>query len=98
MARPKKINEFEPTVNSEVQDSLENIEPTVNSEVNSTMKFVEINFETKNSIVTNPNDVTFIVEYSKEYKGKKTMPEGEVIISKESAEIFISRGMGKIKI
>lgn len=97
MARPKKINELEPTVNSEVQDSLENIEPTVNSEV-STMKFVEINFETKNTIVTNPNDVTFIVEYSKEYKGKKTMPQGEVIISKESAEIFISRGMGKIKI
>lgn len=44
----------------------------------------------------NPGDVKFKVKYSKDYKGKKLMPEGEVIISKESADHFVSLGIGSI--
>lgn len=45
----------------------------------------------------NPNDVQFKVEYAKDFKGEKTLPEGETITaSKESAEHFASLGMGSI--
>lgn len=96
MARPKKINDLEPSVNSEVQDSLEVKESFVNPE-GTNMNFVEVNLNTKIQSFANPKDVVFIVEYPKDYKGNKNIPEGEVIISKESAEIFISKRIGKIK-
>jgi hypothetical protein len=43
-----------------------------------------------------PNDVQFKVEYSADYKGVKNMPEGIVIISKESAEQFTKAGIGHV--
>lgn len=43
-----------------------------------------------------PNDVQFKVEYPSDYQGKKNMPEGIVIISKESAEQFTKAGIGRI--
>lgn len=50
--------------------------------------------------VVNPlaheNDVTFNVKYGKDYKGDKLMPEGNVVVSKESAAHFESLGIGKI--
>lgn len=45
----------------------------------------------------NPNDVKFKVAYAADFKGEKTLPEGETIVaSKESAEHFASLGMGSI--
>lgn len=45
----------------------------------------------------NPNDVKFKVAYAEDFKGEKTLPEGETIVaSKESAEHFASLGMGSI--
>jgi hypothetical protein len=44
----------------------------------------------------NANDVVFEVKYKKSYEGEKTMPEGKVIISKESAEQFQNLGIGSI--
>lgn len=55
---------------------------------------VEVNFTTESTPFVNPNDVKFLVEYSKDFKGKKIMPEGITIVSKETAELFESRGMG----
>lgn len=46
-------------------------------------------------VLAHPNDVNFNVKYSKDYKGEKEMPEGNVIISKESAAYFESLGIGK---
>ena len=46
-------------------------------------------------ILVNPNDVNFRVKYKKDYPGEKTMPEGLVVISKESAEHFEAIGIGK---
>ena len=46
---------------------------------------------------TNPNDVTFVVSYGKDWKGDKLMPEGPVVVSIESAEHFLSLKIGKIK-
>lgn len=45
----------------------------------------------------NANDVVFVVKYGADYKGEKTMPEGEVVISKESAAQFEALKIGKIK-
>ena len=44
----------------------------------------------------NPNDVDFNVKYPEGYQGKKTMPEGIVTISKESAEHFEKLGIGSV--
>lgn len=44
----------------------------------------------------NPGDVDFEVKYSADYKGVKHMPEGVVTISKEAAEDFTKRGIGKV--
>lgn len=44
----------------------------------------------------NPGDVDFDVKYPEDYKGAKYMPEGVVIISKESAEQFTKLGIGKV--
>ena len=55
---------------------------------------------TDSNVITvhqHPNDVTFIVSYGKDWKGDKPMPEGPVVVSKESAEHFISLKIGKIK-
>lgn len=46
---------------------------------------------------TNPNDVTFMVSYTKEWKGDKPMPEGPVVVSQETAEHFLSLKIGKIQ-
>lgn len=44
----------------------------------------------------NPNNVLFTVKYPDGYSGNKIMPEGPVIISKESAEIFAAQGIGSV--
>ena len=49
------------------------------------------------TVHANPNDVTFIVSYGKDFKGDKPMPEGPVVVSKETAEHFVSLKIGKIK-
>lgn len=46
--------------------------------------------------LVNANDVHFNVKYPKEYKGEKLMPEGNMIVSKESAAHFENIGIGKI--
>jgi hypothetical protein len=43
-----------------------------------------------------PNDVKFEVKYPASYKGKKIMPEGVTVVSKEVAEQFHELGIGKI--
>lgn len=45
---------------------------------------------------SNPNDVTFIVSYGKDWKGDKPMPEGSVVVSQETADHFIFLKIGKI--
>ncbi|MEB3151457.1 MAG: hypothetical protein VKL60_20875 [Sphaerospermopsis sp.] len=55
---------------------------------------VEVNFTTESKPFINPNDVEFLVKYSEYFKGKKIMPEGITIVSKETAEMFEARGMG----
>ena len=55
---------------------------------------------TDSNVITvhpHPNDVTFVVSYGKDWKGDKPMPEGPVIVSKETAEHFSSLKIGKIK-
>ena len=44
----------------------------------------------------NPNNVTFNVQYGKDWKGEKPMPEGPVVVSMESAMHFESIGIGSI--
>lgn len=45
----------------------------------------------------NPNDVSFKVNYSEDYKGRKNWPVGEVLtVSKEVAEDFTKRGIGSV--
>lgn len=48
-------------------------------------------------VQANENDVAFIVKYPSGFKGEKLMPEGDVIVSKESAEHFLKIGIGSIK-
>lgn len=74
------------------------IEPS-NVQVESPQKEIAIEVVTRTEQpLKNPNDVEFLVEYSKDYKGKKIVPEGITIVSKETAELFESRGMGiKVK-
>lgn len=55
---------------------------------------VEVNFTNESKPFQNPNDVEFLVEYSKDFKGRKLMPEGIIIVSKETAEMFESKGIG----
>jgi hypothetical protein len=57
---------------------------------------VEIRTESHHEPPVNKNDVKFEVSYGNDFKGKKTMSEGIHIMSKETAEILISRGYGKI--
>lgn len=45
----------------------------------------------------NANDVDFIVKYPDGYTGKKTMPEGKVVVSKEAADKFIKMGIGYVE-
>jgi len=44
----------------------------------------------------NPNDVVFEVKYPEGYTGQRLMPEGRVVISKESAKLFSEMGLGKV--
>jgi hypothetical protein len=43
-----------------------------------------------------PNDVDFEVKYPDGYDGPKHLPEGVTVVSKETAEDFIKRGIGQI--
>jgi hypothetical protein len=43
-----------------------------------------------------PNDVKFEVKYPASYKGKKIMPEGVTVVSREVGEQFHELGIGKI--
>ena len=49
------------------------------------------------TVHAHPNDVTFVVSYGKDWKGEKPMPEGPVVVSRETAEHFVSLKIGKIK-
>lgn len=97
MGRPSKnpqdqsVENSDPVVteisktNEEVSDPLRNL------------KTVSVSFEQKEVIFKNENDVTFEYNYPKDYKGKKWFKDGDkTIISKESAELFIKQGIGKI--
>lgn len=55
------------------------------------------NISTNVPASTNPNDVLFNVKYPKDWKKEKTMSEGVVVVSRETAEHFTSLGIGKIK-
>ena len=55
------------------------------------------NISTNIPAYTNPNDVLFNVKYPKDWKKEKTMPEGVVVVSRETADHFTSLGIGKIK-
>ena len=44
----------------------------------------------------NPNDVDFIVKYPEGYSGKRIMPEGLVVVSKEAAKKFTEQGIGSV--
>jgi hypothetical protein len=44
----------------------------------------------------NPGDVDFEVKYPENFKGQKLMPEGTVVISKESADQFEKMGIGQV--
>jgi hypothetical protein len=44
----------------------------------------------------NPGDVDFIVKYPEGYSGPRHMPEGPVVTSKESAELFTKLGIGSV--
>lgn len=92
MAGKKNTNGSPEIVGSQLVPSLEQVEE---KEV---IHEVEVNFTTESKTFTNPNDVEFLVEYSKDFKGKKIVQEGITIVSKETAELFESRGMGiKVK-
>lgn len=68
------------------------IQPTTASEI------TEVVVEMQSSApFANPNDVLFEVKYASWFEGKKTMPLGETVVSKETAEILESRGFGKVK-
>jgi hypothetical protein len=53
------------------------------------------NISTDAPKLTNPNDVLFKVKYPKDWKKEKLMPEGVVIVSKETADHFTKIGIGK---
>jgi hypothetical protein len=42
------------------------------------------------------DDVLFNVKYPEKYDGKKYMPEGDVWVSRHSAEAFVKKGIGTI--
>lgn len=44
----------------------------------------------------NSNDLAFEVSYPKDFNGIKKIPEGIIIVSKETADILINKGIGKI--
>ncbi len=77
------------------EEKVTDSQESVTSE-NSNMKEIEIVSVPNSAVKPNEGDVTFEVKYADSYKGKKTMPEGKVVISKESAELFTARGIGKI--
>lgn len=57
---------------------------------------VEINYPTDN-VVSNSNDVKFLVKYPSDYVGKKWFKDGAVITtSKESANKFLNQKIGKV--
>jgi len=92
MAKAKNTNGSPENMESQLVPSLEQVEE------NEVIHEVEVNFTTASKPFTNPNDVEFLVEYSKDFKGKKIVPEGITIVSKETAELFEARGIGiKVK-
>lgn len=65
-----------------------------------TLEIGEVTVENISTTVTataNPNDVLFNVKYPKDWKKEKSMPEGVVVVSRETADHFTSLGIGKIK-
>lgn len=92
MAKAENTN-GSPKVESRLVPSVEQVE-----EKEPLIHEVEVSFINESKPFKNPNDVEFLVEYSKDFKGKKIVPEGLTIVSKETAELFESRGMGiKVK-
>lgn len=81
----------------------DNQDPNENGPILNTPEFGEVGAVTVEIISrgeaptsTHPNDVFFKVKYPKDWEGEKTMPEGVVVVSKESAEHFASLGIGSI--
>jgi hypothetical protein len=93
MARPKKIDtgvvpELETPV-VETSEETKAVEMT-------TIKSISVEFK-KHEPYRNPNDVTIRIEYPKGYSGAKYHKDGDVtIVSKESAELFVKKGIAKI--
>lgn len=44
----------------------------------------------------NTNDVVFEVSYPEDYEGVKKIPSGQIVVSKETADILTNKGIGKI--
>lgn len=92
MAKAKNTNGSPDNVESQLVPSVDQVEEK------DVIHEVEVNFTTDSKPFVNPNDVEFLVEYSEDFKGKKIMPEGITVVSKETAEMFEARGMGiKVK-
>lgn len=57
---------------------------------------IKIDYPTDN-VISNTNDVQFLVKYPSDYVGKKWFKDGVTIItSKESAAKFVNQKIGKI--
>jgi hypothetical protein len=67
------------------------------AEQQSTFATVQVLTQEYPATPAHPNDVIFVVKYPKDYKGAKTMPEGETVVSKELAEQFTGLGIGRTK-
>lgn len=66
-------------------------------EINGTVTVQDVSGKDTHKAWVNPANVTFNVKYPKEYKGPKHMPEGPVVVSKETAEHFVKLGIGNIE-
>jgi hypothetical protein len=82
---------------TEVVQTEEKTTPTASKTLSTSAVTVQdISPKTKQEPWVNPANVTFNVEYSKDYKGPKHMPEGPVVVSHETAEHFEKLGIGSV--
>ena len=96
MGRPSKDKQ-EPVVTTDpvlTDTEKEQTEPVVPLR---NLHTVSVSFEQKETIIKNESDVNFEYNYPSDFKGKKWFKDGHVsIISKESADLFVKQGIGKI--
>lgn len=90
MAKAKKVAEDQA---AEIPEEANNV---MQNEIAS-VTVQDISKEPKQKPWENPANVTFNVQYGKDHKGPKHMPEGPVVVSKETAEHFEKLGIGSIE-